>query len=160
MKGNPTITAALQTILNNELAASDQYFIHSRMLHDWGYFSLAERMEHESLEERSHADQIIQRMLFLESTPNLSAREALNVGTDVPSILSNDLQVEMDVRALLLDNIALCEKERDFQTRETLTPLLNDTEEDHIHFLEQQIFLISQLGIANYLQSIQGSEAK
>jgi bacterioferritin len=158
MQGNPTITDKLQRILANELAASDQYFIHSRMLADWGFFALAERMDHESLEERSHADKIIQRMLFLEAKPDMSQRDGLNVGTTVPEMIAKDLTVEMGVRELLLDLIDTCEELKDYQTRETLLPLLNDTEEDHILFLETQQRLIASLGLQNYLQSQKGSE--
>ena len=155
MKGNPQVIEKLQVILNNELAASDQYFVHSRMLDDWGLDAIAERMEHESLEERQHADVIIKRMLFLEAAPDLTKRAGINIGQTVPEMIDNDLEVEYSVRKLLLAAIATCEQVQDYQTRESLLPLLHDTEEDHIHFLEQQQFQIKAFGLQNYLQTVQ-----
>ena len=153
MKGNPKVIAQLQKLLAYELAAIDQYFIHSRMYEDWGYTKLYERLDHETAEEKDHADRIIQRMLFLEATPDLSQRDGLKVGADVPSMLRNDLKWEYDVAAALRKAIAICEQESDFQTREILEVLLRDTEEDHAHWLEQQLGLIEKLGMKNYLQS-------
>lgn len=152
MKGNPEVLKHLQTLLGNELAASDQYLIHSRMYQDWGLEALYHRMEHESLEEREHADLIIQRMLFLEGTPDLESRDKLLVGTTVPEMLTNDLKVEFGVQGLLKDAIATCERVSDFETRDMLNKLLYDTEEDHIHWLEQQLKLIGFVGLPNYVQ--------
>ena len=109
MKGNPKVIAQLQTLLASELAAIDQYFIHSRMYEDWGYAKLFERLDHETEEEKEHADKIIKRMLFLEAAPDLSQRDGLNVGTDVPAMLKNDLQLEYDVAAALKEAIAVCD---------------------------------------------------
>ncbi len=153
MKGNPKVIAQLQKLLANELTAIDQYFIHSRMYDDWGYTKLYERLDHETAEEKEHADRIIKRMLFLESTPDLSQREGLNVGAEVPAMLKNDLQLEYDVAAALKEAIGVCERESDYQTREILKVLLRDTEEDHAYWLEQQLGLIDKLGMKNYLQS-------
>lgn len=153
MKGNPTVIEHMQGLLANELAASDQYLIHSRMYQDWGLDALYTRMEHESLEEREHADHLIQRMLFLEAVPDLSQRDGLKVGKTVPEMLANDLEVEFMVQSQLKDAIALCEDVKDFQSREMLLKLLYDTEEDHIHWLEQQLRLIDLVGLENYLQS-------
>ena len=153
MKGNPKVIAQLQKLLASELAAIDQYFIHSRMYEDWGYTKLFERLDHETTEEKEHADKLIKRMLFLEATPDLSQQKALQVGADVPAMLKNDLQLEYDVAAALKEAIAVCEQESDYQTREILEVLLHDTEEDHAYWLEQQLGLIEKLGMKNYLQS-------
>lgn len=153
MKGNPQIIAALNTLLANELAAMDQYFIHSRMYQDWGLNKLYERIDHESDDEKGHAAVLIERILFLEGTPDLTTRDGIKVGTDVPSMLKNDLEVEYQVQALLKETMALCEREKDYVTRDELQQLLDDTENDHAYWLEQQIRLIDMLGLQNYLQS-------
>jgi bacterioferritin len=123
------------------------------MYDDWGLSKLHERIYHEMEEETQHADAIIQRMLFLEGTPDLSQRDALHVGTDVPSMLRNDLKVEYAVAKLLKESIAVCEQEHDYQTREILEKLLEDTEVDHAYWLEKQLGLIDKIGLQNYLQS-------
>jgi bacterioferritin len=153
VKGNPEVVAQLQALLGSELSAMDQYFIHSRMYEDWGYRKLHERTGHEMDEERDHADRLIRRMLFLEATPDLSKREPLNVGRDVPSMLRNDLDLEYRVVRDLRAAIAVCETQGDYQTREILETLLADTEEDHAWWLEQQLRLIDQVGLQNYLQA-------
>lgn len=153
MKGNPQIIAALNTLLANELAAMDQYFIHSRMYQDWGLNKLYERIDHESDDEKGHAAVLIERILFLEGVPDLTTRDGIKVGTDVPSMLKNDLEVEYQVQALLKETMALCEREKDYVTRDELQQLLDDTENDHAYWLEQQIRLIDMLGLQNYLQS-------
>jgi bacterioferritin len=153
MKGNPDVIAHMQRLLANELAAIDQYFIHSRMYEDWGYAKLFERIDHETTEEKEHASMLIRRMLFLEATPDLSQRDGINVGATVPEMLANDLQLEYDVAAALKDAIVCCEEHKDFQTRTVLLQLLRDTEEDHAYWLEQQLGLIDAVGLQNYLQS-------
>jgi bacterioferritin len=153
MKGNPDVIAHMQRLLANELAAIDQYFIHSRMYEDWGYAKLFERIDHETTEEKEHASMLIRRMLFLEATPDLSQRDGINVGATVPEMLANDLQLEYDVAAALKDAIVCCEEHKDFQTRTVLLQLLRDTEEDHAYWLEQQLGLIDAIGLQNYLQS-------
>ncbi len=153
MKGNAKVIAHLEKLLRSELAARDQYFIHSRMYEDWGLQKLYERLNHEMEEETEHADVIIKRMLFLEATPDLSRQDGLNVGADVPSMLQADLDVEYAVGDALKEAIAVCEAEKDYQTREMLEVLLKDTEEDHAYWLEQQLGLIKRIGLPNYLQS-------
>lgn len=153
MKGNKKVIDTLNKLLTNELSAADQYFIHARMYEDWGLNKLFERIKHESEEELEHATALVQRILFLEGTPDVASREALNIGKDVPSMLNSDLAIEYDVGNKLKEAIALCEVEKDFQTREILEVLLKDTEEDHTYWLEQQLGLIDKLGIQNYLQS-------
>jgi bacterioferritin len=153
MQGNTKVIEQLQRLVASELAAIDQYFIHSRMYDDWGLHKLYERISHETDEEKQHADKLIRRMLFLGATPDLSKRDGLSVGTNVRSMLENDLQLEYDVAQALRDAIACCEAERDYQTREILRQLLEDTEEDHAHWLERQLGLIDKMGLENYLQS-------
>lgn len=153
MKGNTKVIAALNKLLANELAAMDQYFIHSRMYQDWGLNKLYERIDHEFDDEKGHASKLIERILFLEGTPDMSTRDPINVGKDVPAMLQSDLDVEYKVAGMLKDTIALCEKEQDYVTREMLETLLDDTEVDHAYWLEKQLGLIKMLGLQNYLQS-------
>jgi len=153
MKGSQRVIDQLQKLLNCELAARDQYFIHSRMYEDWGLKRLHERLSHEMEEETHHADLLIKRILFLEGTPSQSQPDKLNVGTDVPSMLKADLDVEYYVADALKETMAVCEEEKDFQTRDMLQELLFDTEEDHAHWLEQQLGLIKRVGMENYLQT-------
>ena len=154
MKGNESVIKNLNDLLAGELTAIDQYFIHSRMYEDWGYNKLFERIKHEHEEETDHASRLIQRILFLEGTPDLTTRKPeIKVGKDVPKMLKNDLKLEYLVVDHLREVIAVCEKEKDFETREILEVLLNDTEEDHAYWLEQQLGLIKNIGLENYLQS-------
>ncbi|AXR06627.1 bacterioferritin [Salinimonas sediminis] len=153
MKGNTNIIAGLNELLAYELAAMDQYFIHSQMYQDWGLNKLFERIDHEFDDERGHATKLIERMLFLEGTPDMQTRTGFQVGEDVPSMLESDLRVEYEVDAKLREVIALCETENDYVTRDMLIELLDDTEMDHAHWLEQQLRLIKMLGLSNYLQS-------
>jgi bacterioferritin len=153
MKGNQTILDILNNLLAGELSASDQYLIHGEMYADFGLNHLAEKSLHESEHERQHARAIIQRILFLEGIPNLAKREVLTIGNTVPEMLNADLQVEYHVVGELKKAIAVCEKVDDFVTREMLTVQLNDTEMDHAYWLEQQLKLISLVGLENYQQS-------
>ena len=153
MQGKQAIIDALNVLLANELGAMDQYFIHSRMYLDWGLHKLYERIDHEVTDEKAHASAIIERILFLEGTPDMSKRDALQIGTDVPSMLQNDLNVEYSVGKLLKQTMALCEQEQDYVTRSMLQKLLDDTENDHAHWLEQQLRQIKLFGLPNYLQS-------
>lgn len=153
MQTNQKIVDALNVLLANELSAMDQYFIHSRMYLDWGLRKLYERIDHEVTDEKAHASAIIERILFLEGTPNMSQRDALQIGHDVPTMLQNDLNVEYSVGKLLKKTMALCEQEQDYVTRAMLQQLLDDTENDHAHWLEQQLRHIKLLGLPNYLQA-------
>lgn len=153
MQGKQAIIDALNVLLANELSAMDQYFIHSRMYLDWGLHKLYERIDHEVTDEKAHASAIIERILFLEGTPDMSKRDALQIGSDVPSMLQNDLNVEYSVGKLLKQTIALCEQQQDYVTRAMLQKLLDDTENDHAHWLEQQLRQIKLFGLPNYLQS-------
>lgn len=153
MKGTKKVLTELNKLLALELAAIDQYFIHARMYEDWGLEKLFERINHESEDERLHASLLIGRILFLEGIPDMSTRTGLNIGKDVPDMLENDLQLEYTDAKALKDAIKICETEKDYQTREILEKLLQDTEEDHTYWLEQQLELIKKIGLPNYLQS-------
>lgn len=153
MQGNKAVIEGLNTLLGYELAAMDQYFIHSQMYLDWGLTKLYERINHEFDDERGHATKLIERMLFLGGTPDMQTRVGFNVGQDVPSMLESDLRVEYEVDAKLKEVIAVCEQAQDYATRDMLVVLLDDTENDHAHWLEQQLKLIKLLGLPNYLQS-------
>lgn len=153
MKGQPEVIAALNRLLAGELSAMDQYFIHSEMYQDWGLSKLHERIAHEFDDEKGHAKALIERILFLEGTPDLTTRDPIQVGKDVPAMLKNDLQLEYQVVNALRDAIRLCEQKQDYQTREILEQLLDDTEDDHAYWLEKQLRLIDLIGLPNYLQS-------
>lgn len=159
MKGKKTVIDRLNKLLTAELTSADQYFVHSRMYEDWGYKKLYERVAHEREEELEHATKLIRRILFLEGTPDVGKRGKLAIGKNVPEMLKNDLDYEIAVVKELKDAIALCETEQDYETRAILRELLSDTEEDHTRWLEQQLFLISQIGLQNYLQSAAGDIA-
>ncbi|HMT93293.1 bacterioferritin [uncultured Thiothrix sp.] len=153
MQGSQQVIEVLKRLLAGELAARDQYFAHSRLCADWGLEKLAEHYEHECQEESGHADAIIQRLLFLDTLPDLNQQDLINLGTDVPSMLKNDLQLEYQVQAALKAAIHICETQQDYVTREMLRVQLSDTEEDHAYWLEKQLGLIDKIGLQNYLQS-------
>ncbi|TAL43343.1 MAG: bacterioferritin [Methylovulum sp.] len=153
MKGDNQVIDQLNKLLAGELTAIDQYFIHSRMYENWGFHKLYERIHHEVQDEMGHADALIKRILFLEGRPELSVREPLHVGDNVPEMLKNDLALELNVVTALREVIAYCETVRDYQTREILTVMLKDTEDDHTYWLEQQLGMIEKIGLQNYLQS-------
>lgn len=153
MKGQQVIIDSLNGLLAYELAAMDQYFVHSEMYADWGLSKLYERIAHEFEDEKGHAKKLIERILFLEGTPDMVTRDGLNIGKDVPSMLQSDLNVEYAVTAALKDSIKLCEDNKDYVTREILETLLDDTEMDHAYWLEKQLGLIKLVGLENYLQS-------
>lgn len=153
MQGNQKVIDGLNELLAYELAAMDQYFIHSQMYLDWGFNKLYERINHEFDDEKGHATKLIERMLFLGGTPDMKTRSEIVIGTDVPSMLESDLRVEYDVAAILKHVIAICENEQDYVSRDMLVVLLDDTEQDHAYWLEQQLGLVKRLGLQNYLQS-------
>ncbi|WP_411832553.1 bacterioferritin [Pseudoxanthomonas mexicana] len=150
MKGHPEIVEYLKELLRGELAARDQYFIHSRRYEDQGLKSLYQRLDHEMQEETEHADALLRRILFLEGDPDMRPA-AFTAGRTVEEMLQRDLEVEYEVRGNLASGIALCERHGDYVTRDILLAQLKDTEEDHAHWLEQQLGLIRRLGIENYL---------
>jgi bacterioferritin len=152
MKGNKSVIKYLNKLLSYELAARDQYFIHSEMYTDWGFQKLYERIHHEMQDETEHAALLIKRILFLEGTP-VAVPEPLAIGKTVPEMLKNDLKMEITVIKSLKAVMAHCETVQDYQTREILQQLLTDTEEDHTLWLEQQLHQIESVGLKNYLQA-------
>lgn len=154
MQGDAKTIEHLNTVLKNELTAINQYFLHSRMLKDWGLHKLGNHEYEESIDEMKHADILIERILFLDGLPNLQDLGQLRIGENVPEILAADLALEMDAIPNLRDGIACCEANRDYVTREIFDKIL-ESEEEHVDFLETQLGLVDKLGVKNYLQSQQ-----
>lgn len=152
MQGQPQVIEYLKELLRGELAARDQYFLHSRMYADWGFTKLYERINHEMEEETQHADALLKRILFLEGTPDMTP-DAMHPGQTVPEMLRADLALEYKVREALAKGITLAEQHSDYQTRDILALQLMDTEEDHAYWLEQQLGMIDRIGLQNYLQT-------
>lgn len=151
MKGNDEIIACLNRALYNELIAINQYLLHSRMLKNWGVTKLAEYEYKESIDEMHHADELVERILFLEGLPNLQDLGKLLIGEDVKEILECDLKLELAALPALREGIASCEQHGDYVSRELLRSILA-SEEEHIDFLEAQFDLIERMGIENYVQ--------
>jgi bacterioferritin len=152
MKGDSKVIDTLNGLLAGELAARDQYFIHSRMYEDMGLVRLYQRIGHEMEDETGHADMIIKRILLLEGVPTIGEVAPLRIGATVREMLENDLALEVETQAKLKAAIRVCEEAQDYQTRAELVTQLADTEEDHAHWLEQQLGLMAQMGEKNYLQ--------
>jgi bacterioferritin len=155
MQGDRAIILRLNQVLTNELTSVNQYFLHARMLENWGFCRLGKIIYDESIGEMKHADKLIRRILFLEGLPNLQDLNKLAVGETVLEALTADLALETAGRATLVEGVAQCEAAADFVSREVLVDILTDTEE-HIDFLETQLALAKSLGEANYLQSAAG----
>ncbi|NYT58091.1 bacterioferritin [Alcaligenaceae bacterium] len=158
MQGHPQVIESLKELLRGELAARDQYFIHSRQYEDQGYLRLYERMSHEMEEETQHADVILRRILFLGGKPDMRPHEFTPGGT-VQEMLRKDLATEYQVRENLQTAMALCESLHDYTSRDLLQAQLTDTEEDHTYWLEKQLRLIELVGLQNYKQAQMGSAA-
>ena len=156
MKGDAKVIEFLNRALTNELTAINQYFLHAKMLKDWGFNALADHEHHESIDEMKHADQLIERILFLEGLPNLQQLGKLLIGENPREIMECDLKLEMAAVPDLKDAIAYCETVKDYVSRELFESIL-ESEEEHIDWLETQLGLIEQLGEINYLQTKIGS---
>lgn len=157
MKGHPEVVDYLNFLLRGELAARDQYFLHSRRYEDLGLHALYARINHEMEEETQHTDALLRRILFLGGRPDMRP-DPFEPGGTVEEMLRRDLELEYRVREHLAKGIALCERHGDYVSRDILLSQLADTEEDHAHWLEQQLRLIGMVGLENYLQAQMGTE--
>ncbi len=151
MQGDPKVIEFLNKALTNELTAINQYWLHYRVLHNWGVTRLAEYERHESIDEMKHADTLADRILFLDGLPNFQAIHKLKVGETVEEILRADLALEQEAIPLLKDAIAHAETVRDYTSREIFERIL-ESEESHVDFLETQFDLIARMGLENYVQ--------
>ena len=156
MRGDPKTIKWLNTALKAELTAINQYFLHSRMLKDWGVTKLAKKEYEESIEEMNHADTIIERILFLGGLPNLQDLGKLHIGETVEEILQCDMKLEDHAIPMYRDAVEHCESVRDYGTRDILQAILVE-EEEHVDYLETQFDLIKQMGIQNYVQLQSGA---
>lgn len=151
MKGDLKVIEYLNKVLQNELTAINQYWLHYRMLDHWGVKKLADYERHESIDEMKHADKLAERIFFLDGLPNFQSLGKLRVGESVEEILKADLELENEALPMLKDAIEHCETVRDYNSRELFEAIL-DSEEEHIDFLEKQFDMIKNMGLQNYVQ--------
>ena len=151
MKGDPKVIEYLNKGLRSELTAINQYWIHYRMLDNWGYKDLAKKWRKESIEEMGHADKFTVRIIFLEGFPNMQVLDPLRIGQNVKEVLECDLQAEHDARLLYQEAATYCHSVQDYVSRDLFEKLMHD-EEEHIDFLETQLGLVAQLGLELYAQ--------
>ena len=152
MKGDATVIEHLNKILKNELTAINQYFLHSRMFKDWGMAKLAKKEFEESVDEMKHADELVERILFLEGLPNLQNLGKLRIGENTSEMLQCDLDLELDAIPDLRAAIAYSEAHKDYVSRDLFDAILK-SEEEHVDWLETQLELIKKVGLENYVQS-------
>ena len=150
MKGDAKVIEFLNKALYNELTAINQYFLHAKMLKNWGLKELAAHEYHESIDEMKHADKLSERILFLEGLPNFQALGRLRIGENPVELLRADLALELDGVPLLREAIAYCETANDYVSRQLFADIL-DSEEEHIDWIETQLSLIERIGEQNYL---------
>jgi bacterioferritin len=151
MKGDAGVIKHLNAALKNELTAINQYFLHYRMLDNWGVSRLAKYEYGESIDEMKHADKLAERILFLDGLPNFQLLGRLRIGESVEEVLKADLELEHEAIPPLREAIAYCEEVRDYVSRELFEHIL-DNEESHVDFLETQLQMIAQMGLQNYIQ--------
>ena len=151
MKGDAKVIDYLNKGLRSELTAVSQYWLHYRLLENWGYNDLAKKWRKESIEEMEHADKFVHRIIFLDGFPNMQVLDPLHIGQDVKEILDSDLAAEVGARALYQEAAAYCATVKDFVTRDLFEELMAD-EEHHIDFLETQLDLVAKLGLQLYAQ--------
>jgi bacterioferritin len=150
MQGDAKIIALLNQVLKAELTAINQYFLHAEMCENWGYERLAKLIRKESIEEMTHAEKLMERILYLDGAPNMTDYFKINIGQSVEQQFKNDVQLEYDAVKRLNDGIQLANEKNDAGSRELLEKILND-EEHHIDWLEGQLHAIGEMGIQNYL---------
>ena len=158
MKGDPKVLELLNEALKNELTATNQYWLHYRLLDNWGVKRLAAFERSESIDEMKHADKLAERILFLDGLPNFQLLGRLHIGENVEEILKADLELEMEALTQLRGAIQHCEKVRDYGSRDLFSEIL-DNEESHVDTLEQQFEMIARMGLQNYVQ-LQSEPAK
>jgi len=151
MKGDAKVIDYLNKGLRSELTAVNQYWLHYRLLDNWGYKDLAKKWRKESIEEMEHADKFVDRIIFLEGFPNMQVLDPLHIGQNVKEILDCDLQAEVDARTLYQEAATYCHSVKDYVSRDLFEELMKD-EEHHIDFLESQLDLVAQLGVQLYAQ--------
>jgi len=151
MKGDPKVIDYLNKALRHELTAVNQYWLHFRLLDNWGYKTLAKKWRKESIEEMQHADKLIERIIFLDGSPNMQTLESLQIGKAVKVVLDNDLGAELSARSLYEEAATHCHSVKDYVTRDLFEQLMRD-EEEHIDFLETQIDLVEKIGVELYAQ--------
>jgi bacterioferritin len=158
MKGDPKVIELLNEALKNELTATNQYWLHYRLLDNWGVKKLAEFERSESIDEMKHADRLAERVLFLDGLPNFQLLGRLHVGESVEEILKGDMELELEALGQLKGAIAYCEKVKDYVSRDLFSEIL-DNEEEHVDTLETQFEMIKRMGLQNYVQ-LQSEPAK
>jgi bacterioferritin len=151
MKGDKKVIQYLNRVLKNELTAINQYFLHYRMLDNWGITRMAKHEYEESIDEMKHADELIKRVLFLEGLPNLQELGKLLIGENVKEVMECDLKLEMDGVPLLREAVAHCESVSDYVSRELFVDIL-ESEEEHIDWLETNLELLEKMGLQNFIQ--------
>ena len=155
MQGDARVIEYLNRGLRHELAAINQYWLHYRLLHNWGYLSLAKKWRQESLEEMQHADKLVERIIFLDGFPNMQVIDPLHIGQNVKEVLDCDLVAEMSARALYQEAATHCHAVKDYVSRDLFEQLMHG-EEEHIDYLETQLDLVAKLGLELYAQHHMG----